>query len=118
MLFAIALVLRIAIPAGFMPTQAAQGMVVTVCDGTVMGKTTVVDLQRSDNGKHHSEGKKAAAPCAFAGLASPAVAATPVGTTAPRAMVPGEFALAPPGAFYLPVVDFLTPPLRGPPALA
>jgi hypothetical protein len=118
MLFAIALVLRIAIPAGFMPTQTAHGMVVTICDGAGGGKTMVVDLQRSDDDNHHSEDQKPTARCAFAGLASPAIDAAPVVTTALRAMVFGEFTLPPPAAFYLPVVDFLTPPLRGPPALA
>jgi hypothetical protein len=116
-LFACALLLRIAIPAGFMPAQTAHGIVVRMCDGMGSGKTMVIDIGLPDKSKHHPEHEKPAVPCAFSGLTAAVLGADPGLTLALPAMVLGEFALPPPLDFRLGDTDFLTPPLRGPPAL-
>lgn len=117
-LFACALLLRIAIPAGFMPAQTAHGIVVRMCDGMSSGKTMVINVGLPDKGKHHPEHEKPTVPCAFAGLSAPVLGADPALAMALPAMVLGEFALPPPSDFRLADADFLTPPLRGPPARA
>ncbi|PVX29007.1 hypothetical protein [Sphingomonas pokkalii] len=117
-LFACALLLRIAIPAGFMPAQTAHGIVVRMCDGMSSGKTMVIDVGLPDKGKHHPEHEKPTVPCAFAGLSAPVLGADPALAMVLPAMVLGEFALPPPSDVRLADADFLTPPLRGPPARA
>lgn len=116
--FALALALRIAVPSGFMPVETAHGMVVRICDGMGDSKTMVIDLQRSDDRHDQSDHHKPAAPCAFAGLSAPALGTDATVAIAAPAMLLGEFALPPPIRFGLARSDFLTPPLRGPPALA
>lgn len=115
-LFACALLLRIAIPAGFMPVQTTHGIVVRMCDSMGSGKTMVLDLGLPDKNQHHPEHEKPAVPCAFSGLAAPVLGTDPTLALALPAMVLGEFALPPPTRFHLADADFLTPPLRGPPA--
>ncbi|WP_448662630.1 hypothetical protein ACG3SL_18530 [Sphingomonas sp. CJ20] len=118
MFFAFALLLRIAIPTGFMPAQTAHGIVVRMCGGMASGTTMVLDIGVPDPGEHHPEQDKPTAPCAFAGLSAPVLGADPALAMALPAMVLGEFALPPPSDFRLADADFLTPPLRGPPARA
>ncbi len=117
-LFAFALLLRIAIPSGFMPAQTAHGIAVRMCGGLASGQTMLLDVGVPDTGKHHPEQDKPAVPCAFSGLSAPVLGADPVLAMALPAMVLGEFALPPPSDFRLADADFLTPPLRGPPARA
>lgn len=59
----LALYLRILIPAGYMPTFSAQGIVVELCSGE-SGKTIIIDL----GSKPENEKQKHAAdsPCVFA----------------------------------------------------
>ncbi|WP_231621642.1 DUF2946 family protein [Sphingomonas sp. 37zxx] len=117
-LFALALALRVVVPSGFMPVQTAQGIVVTICDGMASGKTMVIDLQRSDDSEHPSDHHKQPAPCAFAGLSAPVLAGGLPPVLALPALPLREIALPPPVSRAPVSADFLTPPLRGPPALA
>jgi hypothetical protein len=117
-LFALALALRVVIPSGFMPVQTAHGIVVTICDGMGSGKTMVVDLQRSDDSEHPADHHKQPVPCAFAALSAPALAGNLPPVPALPAPLLREIALPPPLTRATASSDFLTPPLRGPPALA
>jgi hypothetical protein len=64
-LLALALGLRILIPAGFMPLVSADGVSVTLCSGTDAGNVTV------DLGKKPVDRPQDAGPCSFgAGLAA------------------------------------------------
>ncbi|MBN8949846.1 hypothetical protein [Rhizobium sp. 60-20] len=100
-----------------MPTQTAHGIVVSICDGMGGGKTMVVDFERSDDGKRLPEHEKRSAPCTFAGHSASALAAGAALAVAMPTMVLVELALPPPVCFNLSSAHFLTPPLRGPPAL-
>ncbi|MDF7774085.1 hypothetical protein P1X14_02400 [Sphingomonas sp. AOB5] len=117
-MFALALLVRIAVPAGFMPVATAQGIVVTICDAVNGGKTMVVDLGNPDVGGQQSDHQQKAESCAFAGMSAPALGTGAPPLLAERAMLLREFALAPPADFAPGRADYLTPPLRGPPALA
>ncbi|MGF7149743.1 hypothetical protein FHS96_003394 [Sphingomonas zeicaulis] len=117
-LFAFALLLRIAIPSGFMPTQTAQGIVIRICDGMGEARTMVLDVQRPGDGQHDPDHDQPAAACAFAGLAMPALDASPGPVPALPAMSLEEFALPPPASVVLAGTDVVLPPLRGPPAHA
>lgn len=111
-LLALALAVRVLVPAGWMPAASAQGFAITLC--SVSGAETVwVDR----DGKLHKQAPKTSGDqhCAFAGLAAPLTGSdTPV-LTAPfahedRAAIqslpasPGQGLAAPP------------PPATGPPA--
>lgn len=101
-LFACALLLRIAIPGGFMPAQTAHGIVVRMCDGMSSGKTMVIDVGLPDKGKHHPEHEKPTVPCAFAGLSAPVLGADPALAMALPAMVLGDSRCRRPRTFALP----------------
>ena len=117
-LFVLALALRIAVPAGFMPVQSANGFVISICDGLGGSKSMVLDVHRDDAGSSHDDRAPDASPCAFAALAVLALAALPVAMLAAPALLLCEFALPPPPAVTLRRIAFLIPPLRGPPASA
>lgn len=62
MLFVLALMIRIAIPTGFMPTAAPTGIVITVCTG--MGQVKAfVPVERDGDQDRHSAAEN---PCTFA----------------------------------------------------
>lgn len=79
-LFALVIAIRIAIPTGFMPTTAPDGIVISVCTG--IGETKAFLPTGKDDGQdRHSP---AEGPCTFAAslggadIPSPAAAAVPV----------------------------------------
>jgi hypothetical protein len=117
-LFEFALLLRIAVPAGFMPTQTSGGIVISVCDGMGSGKMMLLDVGLPDDDQQHPEQEKLSAPCAFASAAAPMLHIAPTLAAALPGMVLREFALPPPARFAVARTDFLSPPLRGPPARA
>lgn len=117
--FALALSVRLLAPTGFMPSATPHGLVVKMCGGAHSGQSVVIDPWPADDTKHPGETQKQhEAPCTFASLSSPALAADAV----PAPSAPGpllhEFVLPPPTRLAIGRVDFLTPPLRGPPARA
>jgi hypothetical protein len=107
---ALALVLRILVPAGFMPVMDSGSLTITLCDGYGPAKMTV-----SVPGLHHHDAGQMQQRCAFADLAVPAIGgADPVQLAAALAFI----LLA--AIFAVPVCDLrrarhLRPPLRGPP---
>jgi hypothetical protein len=113
--FALALMLRILVPAGFMPAESTQGIVIRICSGMDEARAVVLDLHRSEDGKRHPYHPGAHGTCAFAALFGPATVPDPPHAILSSAMAPGEHVLPPPLQFNLPIPDYLTPPLRGPP---
>jgi hypothetical protein len=117
MILACALLARMMVPAGFMPSISGNGLVLAICSGTMPAPAMA-------NAGHHGMARhdapagapKAEQPCAFAGLGSPALAAAdPLLLTAALAFA---FLLAVRGAVQqTPIVPArLRPPLRAPPA--
>lgn len=117
--FALVLSVRLLAPTGFMPTATPHGLVVKMCGGANSGQSVVIDPWPADDATHHDQApKQHEAPCAFASLPVLALAAD----AAPAMSAPGpllhELDLPPPDMWALARVNFLTPPLRGPPARA
>jgi hypothetical protein len=125
LLVAAALLVRLAVPAGFMPVPGG-GFAITICTGygPLSPTTTAMpDAPHAMPDMHHQDvgedgGSVVSSPCAFADLAMPALsAADPVLLAAALLFV---LAAALARAPDLPVRAFprLRPPLRGPPLLA
>lgn len=115
---ALALAMKLAVPAGFMPTMADGRIVVAVCSGA--GSTTmIVEIpglkhERGDTGG----GAKHEPPCAFAGLSMPALAGADPVLLAIAILFVMAMALRPVAALRVVQPQFLRPPLRAPPATA
>lgn len=116
-ILALALVMKIVVPAGFMPTVSDGRIVISICSGT--GPTTMVvtipglEQDKPDGGKHG----KADQPCAFAGLSAPSLAAADPILLAAAILFVLALGMRPlplPAATASP---YLRPPLRGPPAI-
>ncbi|WP_326525456.1 DUF2946 family protein [Sphingomonas sp.] len=117
-IIALALMMKLVMPSGFMTTVVNGQIVVSVCSGT--GPTTMVitipDLEHQKPAGNDHQGK-VDQPCAFAGLSMPSLgAADPL-----LLAIATLFALAlgmratPASTATTPV--YLRPPLRGPPAI-
>lgn len=116
-ILALALAMKLVVPAGFMPTVADGRMVVRMCSGT--GPMTMVmtipglDHSQPDREGHHDRHEQ---PCAFSGLSAPSLAAADPVLLALAilfVLAMGVRALAAPITAATP---YLRPPLRGPPA--
>jgi hypothetical protein len=110
LLVGVALLLRILVPAGFMPSLDNGRLVVAICNGVGHARI-VLDLP----GLEHKRDGQVQSPCAFADLAMPSLSgADPIQLAALIAFVlllGTVFAIAlPPKA-----APRLWPPLRGPP---
>ena len=116
-LLALALALRVLVPAGWMPAEG-QGLAITLCSGSG-AQTAWVDADGKIHKHGPAQGSMADHPCAFAGMGAPMlggdVPAPPLAILAPRdaivslAQAPaaiGQGLAAPP------------PPATGPPATA
>ena len=116
-LVAAALLLKVLIPAGFMPGMANGMMVVQLCTG--QGAQTVM-MEIPGKAGDHDKGdhKPAEMPCAFSGLSAPTL------TAADPLLLAVAIAFIIATAFRTvsrPVLRrrvYLRPPLRGPPATA
>lgn len=117
-LIAAALVMKVLVPAGFMPTMAAGTVTITVCDGVNTSRMTMAlpGMAQHDRGDHDDDGKAhAEMPCPYAGLATPSLAAVdPVQLALAIAFVFAFALVAVPAPRFAPV-RHLRPPLRGPP---
>lgn len=116
-ILAVALLMKLVVPAGFMPASSNGQIVISLCSGSGPTKMvmTVPGLgQTPDGGGDH--GGTAEQPCAFAGLSTPSLAAAdPILLTTAILFVLalGTRALLLPASTPPP---YLRPPLRGPPA--
>jgi hypothetical protein len=115
LLFAVALLAKLLVPAGYMPTVTGKTFTVAMCNGTEPVTITVPMTGKGDT-KHSQQG--ADQPCAFAALGGQSLAAAdPVllATALVFAFILALFAIPLPPLRR----DYhLRPPLRGPPALA
>lgn len=113
-ILAAALLMKVLVPAGFMPTTSGTMLIVQICSGYGAQTMAVPMPAKEDQRQGGHQGKEM--PCAFSGLAAPSLAAADpvllasailfIMVMAVRAAM--VFAAAPPA--------FLRPPLRGPPA--
>jgi hypothetical protein len=117
-LVAMALMMKMLVPAGFMPSATGGFMTVQLCTG--MGPQTVTMALPGKAGEHDGQDQhgKVDQPCAFSGLAAPTLAAADAVLLAAAI----AFILA---AAFMPAAPpmavrraFLRPPLRGPPGIA
>jgi hypothetical protein len=111
LLFGVALMLRVLVPAGFMPSLDNGRMVVAICNG-VGHATAVIDVP----GLEHKRDGQVQSPCAFADLAMPSLSgADPIQLAV---LVEFVLALGTVVAIALPPTAALRlwPPLRGPPS--
>lgn len=116
-LFALALAMKLLVPAGFMPTVADGRFVVSICSGTgpatmEMAMPGMAHPAPADTAKH-DEG--ASAPCAYAGLMAPMVAAVDPLLLAVALLLMAALALRPTIPLSPGAAPRLRPPLRGPP---
>ena len=102
-----ALMLKVLVPAGFMPTVSSGAILVQLCSG--QGPQTVMMELLGRSGDHDpADHKQADMPCAFSGLSSPALAIAFI-------LAMGFLGLS----FALPAASpFLRPPPIGPPTAA
>lgn len=115
-LIVLALAMKLAVPAGFMPVEQAGKIVVMVCTG--MGQQQVEIDVPGMPAKQDGATRTAGQPCAFAGLGLDMMpGADPVLLAAALAFI---LALGFAGVAVLPVVRtrHLWPPMRGPPLTA
>lgn len=119
LLLCAALVLRVAVPAGFMPMQTASGVRLMLCGGAAPVPAPVAKAMHGmAHGKAHDHGgAETPKGCAFADLAVPLLGgADPV-------LSAGTLTFLVIAAFFfrpfrrLPMAARLRPPLRAPPAL-
>lgn len=108
----LALCLRLLAPAGWMPVATGSGIVMTLCSGSGVHQTVIVDFgkpAKPDTADKH------AAPCAFSGMGTPALADLPPGLALPLLLLFIAVGLAPQHAPPVARAARLRPPLRGPP---
>lgn len=118
-ILALALMMKLALPAGFMPTVNNGQIQVTLCSGT--GPMTVVmTIPGLDHGKQDGEGHsgKSEQPCAFSGLSAPSLAATDPILLAAAILLILALGIRPMVVLTSTAPPHLRPPLRGPPARA
>lgn len=112
----LALMMKVVIPAGFMPTVSNDQIVASICSGTGP-MTMAMPIPGLQHGKSDGSGHqdKAEQPCIFAGLSAPALTgADPLllAITILFILVLGLRSMALPASTAPP---HLRPPLRGPP---
>ena len=116
-LVALALLMKLLVPTGFMPVVRGHSVTVEICTG--MGPQT---MTMAMPGMAHKSGKadhsKADMPCAFAGLALPSLAAADPLLLAAAILFVLATAFRAPVARLVQRTERLRPPLRGPPAAA
>lgn len=116
LLLALTLLMRVVVPQGYMPVEAADGFRVELCSGTE-GKTIVIPGIKLNGGQDkHDAGKS---PCDFAG-AGQAAALPDVAFVPPLAPQPQAPTLSAPRAILAPGRGLAAPPppATGPPFLA
>lgn len=115
-LVGLALLMRIAVPAGYMPMFSGHSITVELCSGYGPMKMAMSGMASHDGKK--SEQGKSEMPCGFSGLSTQALAgADPMLLALAIAFIIATvFLSVPPVQVALPT--YLRPPLRGPPTAA
>ncbi|MDT9600968.1 DUF2946 family protein [Sphingosinicella rhizophila] len=117
-ILALALMMKVAMPAGFMPTMSDGQIIVSLCSGT--GPTAMVmTIPGLEHGRSDSDGQhgKTEQPCAFSGLSAPSLAAADPGLLAAAILFILALGMRPPAVPATRAPPYLRPPLRGPPAI-
>jgi hypothetical protein len=117
-LIALALLMKLLVPAGFMPSVASGKITIELCSGFGVQKVEMALPGMADHQPAPADHGKADSPCTFSGLTAQALAAAD-----PIILAVGlAFILATvfrKAAVVLPrLPGHLRPPLRGPPAIA
>ncbi|MET0310249.1 MAG: DUF2946 family protein [Sphingomonas sp.] len=112
---AAALLMKILVPAGFMPTASVGTMIVQICNG-YGPQSLVMEIPGKVDRQDQSQHSKAEMPCAFAGLSAPSLAAADPVLLALAILFAMAMALRTVRPLALSSAAFLRPPLRGPPA--
>ena len=117
---ACALVMKILVPAGFMPVVSGGRVTIEICGGTVPVQTVMAPMMAmAMPGMAHHSGKsdhqEREMPCAFSGLTAPSLAAVdPVLLAIAIAFIVGLVRHVR-TAVSIAAQPYLRPPLRGPP---
>jgi hypothetical protein len=118
-IIAVALLMRVLVPAGYMAARTASGITIELCSGVSASAPTGTAMSAMHHGGekpgHHAQPEL---PCAFAAVAVPSLAAAdPLIFAIAIGFI---FAVMLPPRLRLSVTSatFLRPPLRGPPTIA
>ena len=113
-ILAAALLMKVLIPAGFMPAPSGTIFIVQICSGYGAQTIAVPMPAKEDQGQGNHHGKDM--PCAFSGLAAPSLAAAdPILLVSAIAFIV-IMTMRAAVVFTTAVPAFLRPPLRAPPA--
>jgi hypothetical protein len=117
LVLACALVMKLIVPSGFMPTISHGHFIVIVC--TSVGPMSMT-MPGIDHDKPREDGQhgKPEAPCAFAGLSAPLLAAADLVLLAAAILFVMALGLRALMSLKAPALLYLRPYLRGPPATA
>ena len=118
-ILALALMMKLALPAGFIPMVNNGQIEVTLCSGT--GPLTVVmTIPGLEHGKKDGNGHpgKSEQPCGFSGLSAPSLAAADPILLAAVFLFILALGMRPMVLLTSTAPPHLRPPLRGPPALS
>lgn len=114
---ALALLMKLAMPAGFMPSVSNGQIVVSLCSGTGASTMAItipgLEHDRPDGGGHSG---KTEPPCAFASLSTPSLAAADPILLAAAILFVLALGMRPLSLPAATAPPYLRPPLRGPPA--
>lgn len=113
-LLALALAMKLLVPGGFMPAVSGGTIVIRLCSGTGPMAMAMPGLADDERGEGHPG--KAEQPCAFGGLAAPALGAIDPVLLAVAIAFILALALHPVAPRIAGLAVRLRPPLRGPPA--
>ncbi|WCT72426.1 hypothetical protein PQ455_12345 [Sphingomonas naphthae] len=114
-LIALALLMKLLVPTGFMPVASGGGITVEICTGFGAQKMVMAIPGTAHRGGK-ADHQKADMPCAFAGLATPALAAIDPLLLAVAILFVMAMVFRVPVAPVVRGAARLRPPLRGPPA--
>lgn len=113
-LVALALVMKVLVPVGFMPVAMGKAISVAICDGHGDARTTTIALPGSDDGE--SRMAKAAKVCPFSVLSVASLGGIDAAFAAALLLFILAIGFMPSTLPSLRRVAFLTPPSCGPPA--
>jgi hypothetical protein len=117
-LIALALAMKVLVPAGYMPAVSDGRMIVQLCSegGPKTMVMNIAGLKQAPGEDGHEV--KADMPCAFSGLSAPLLGSIPPALTAGAILVILALGLRPLAAPAAAATPHLRPPLRGPPTLS
>jgi hypothetical protein len=116
LLFCLALLLKVVVPAGVMTVATGKTLTVELCTGT--GPASVTLHIPTESGKEDGKHSAAEQPCAFSALGAQSLAATDPVLLAAALLFIFVLALIAPDQRLPRRTSYLRPPLRGPPAIA